>query len=169
VGGRYAAAADDGRRAELSGKDAVTQKEGLFYMVGRDASYRPVLVVNVARIMEMDLKKEAFEEAAGYFFQYIVEQAMVEGQVETWITIVDLGKLGMFSMGSTVIDTITFLSSHFRCRLHHSFLVNCPSSIRFLFGMAKKAMSEDQISKITLSEDAELPKHAFTEIYPHEI
>jgi hypothetical protein len=33
--------------------------------------------------------------------------------------------------------------------------------------MAKKAMSEDQISKITLSEDAELPKHAFTEIYPH--
>jgi hypothetical protein len=63
---------------------------------------------------------------------------------------VDLGKLGMFSMAGTVIDTISFLSSHFRCRLHHSYLVNCPGSISFLFGMIKKAMSEDQIMKITL-------------------
>jgi hypothetical protein len=66
---------------------------------------------------------------------------MIEGQVETWITIVDLGKMGMFSLGGTVIDTIQFLSNHFRCRLHHSYLVNCPGSIAFLFGMAKKAMT----------------------------
>lgn len=94
---------------------------------------------------------------------------MIEGQIETWITIVDLGKMGMFSMGSTVIDTISFLSSHFRCRLHHSYLVNCPGSISFLFGMVKKAMSEDQIMKISLVEQAFLPKQAFTNVFEDEI
>ena len=67
----------------------------------------------------------------------------------------------MFSMGSTVIDTIKFLSNHFRCRLHRSFLVNCPGSITFLFGMVKKAMTEDQINKINLTEENFLPKEAF--------
>ena len=86
---------------------------------------------------------------------------MIEGQVETWITIVDLGKIGMFSLGGTVIDIISFLSQNFRCRLFRSYLVNCPGSITFLFGIVKTAMTEDQINKISLQEEAELPRNAF--------
>jgi hypothetical protein len=71
---------------------------------------------------------------------------------------VDLGKMGLFSLGGTVIDTIKFLSSHFRCRLHHNYLVNCPGSMTFLFGMVKKAMTEDQVMKISLTEESFLPK-----------
>jgi len=48
------------------------------------------------------------------------------------------------------MDVISFLSRNFRCRLFQSFLVNCPGSITFLFGLAKKAMTEDQINKIKL-------------------
>jgi hypothetical protein len=75
---------------------------------------------------------------------------MIEGQIENWITIIDLGKIGLFSLGGTIIDVISFLSKNFRCRLFSSFLVNCPGSITFLFGIAKKAMTEDQINKIKL-------------------
>lgn len=86
---------------------------------------------------------------------------MIEGQVEKWISIIDLGKIGMFSLGSTVVDIIGFLSKNFRCRLHHSYIVNCPSSIRFLFGMAKSAMTEDQISKLSLQEETQIPETEF--------
>ena len=123
------------------GKLRDTQNQGLFYLTGRDVNFRPIIVVNVAKIIELDLKEKIFYELTGYFFQYIVENCMIEGQIETWITIVDLGKMGLFSLGSTVGDTIKFLSNHFRCRLHHSYLVNCPSSMTFLFGMIKKVLS----------------------------
>jgi hypothetical protein len=141
------------------------QKKGLFYLTGRDVNFRPIIVVNVARIIELDLKEETFYEVAGYFFTYVLENCMLEGQVETWITIVDLGKIGMFSLGGTIIDIISFLSRNFRCRLHYSYLINCPSSIKFLFGMAKKAMTEDQINKIHLQEESELPRKAFANIF----
>jgi hypothetical protein len=95
----------------------------------------------VAKIIEADLKEKTFYDLAGYFFQFMVQNCLIEGQIETWINIIDLGKLGMFSLGGTVIDTIKFLSNHFRCRLHRSFLVNCPGSITFIFGMVRKAMS----------------------------
>ena len=75
----------------------------------------------------------------------------------------------MFSLGGTIIDIISFLSRNFRCRLHKSYLINCPGSIKFLFGMVKKAMTEDQINKIHLQEESELPGQAFTNIFQETI
>ena len=138
-------------------------------MVGRDFKYRPIIVVDVEKVKEADLNEKTFENLMGYFFQYIVDNCMVEGQVQTWVTIVDLSKMGLFSLGGTVMDTIKFLSNHFRCRLHHNYLVNCPGSMTFLFGMIKGALSEDQIAKITLCEDSGLPNQAFREIKEDQI
>ena len=90
---------------------------------------------------EADLEEKEFLDLMGYFFQYVVQNCFIEGQVETWVTIVDLGKMGLFSLGGIVMDTIKFLSNHFRCRLHHNYLVNCPGSMTFLFGMVKSALS----------------------------
>lgn len=111
-------------------------------------------MVNVEKIHDADLKEKTFYDVIGYFFQYMVQNCFVEGQVETWITIVDLAKMGLFSLGGVVIDTIKYLSGHFKCRLHHNYLVNCPGSMTFLFGMVKKVLSEDQIAKITLTEES---------------
>lgn len=129
--------------------------------MGRDCNYRPIIVVNVEKIHDADLKEKTFYDVIGYFFQYMVQNCFVEGQVETWITIVDLAKMGLFSLGGVVIDTIKYLSGHFKCRLHHNYLVNCPGSMTFLFGMVKKVLAEDQIVKITLTEESYLPQEAF--------
>lgn len=57
----------------------------------------------------------------------------------------------MFSLGGTLVDTITFLSSNFRARVHRSYLVNAPSSIKFVWGMVKGSMNEDQLRKLSLT------------------
>ncbi len=67
------------------------------------------------------------------------------------MSIIDLGNASVFSLGGTLVDTITFLSSNFRARVHHSYLVNAPSSIKFVWGMVKGAMNEDQLRKLSLS------------------
>lgn len=131
-------------------KPIVMQEQGMFYITGRDCNYRPIIVVNVPIIMDLDLEEKVFLEAAGYFFQFVVENCMIEGQVENWVTIVDLGQIGMFSLAGTILNIIGFLSKHFKCRLYHNYLLNCPGSLKFFWGVAKKAMSEDQIMKITL-------------------
>jgi len=43
------------RSRRYFGTFALMQKKGLFYMVGRDVNYRPIIVVNVGRIIELDL------------------------------------------------------------------------------------------------------------------
>ena len=50
-------------------------------MVGRDFKYRPIIVVDVEKVKEADLNEKTFENLMGYFFQYIVDNCMVEGQV----------------------------------------------------------------------------------------
>ena len=50
-------------------------------MVGRDYKYRPVIVVDVEKIKETDLNEKTFEYLMGYFFQFVVQNCLVEGQV----------------------------------------------------------------------------------------
>lgn len=38
------------------GTFSVTQKRGFFYMIGRDCKYRPIIVVDVEKIHDADLK-----------------------------------------------------------------------------------------------------------------
>ena len=62
----------------------------------------------------------------------------------------------MFSLGGTLVDTITFLSANFRARVHHSYLINAPASVKWVWGMVKGALNEDQLRKLTLSGKKEL-------------
>ena len=121
-------------------------------MTGRDNEYRPIIVIDVKKVKDANLKEKTFCDLMGFFYQYVAQNCLIEGQIETWITITDLSKMGLFSLGGTVMDTIKFMSSHFRCRAHHNYLVNCPGSMTFLYGMIKSSLSDDQIAKITLCE-----------------
>jgi len=130
----------------------LSQRQGYLYMCGRDNKYRPIIVIDVKKVKDANLKEKTFCDLMGFFYQYVTQNCLLEGQIESWITITDLSKMGLFSLGGTVMDTIKFMSSHFRCRAHHNYLVNCPGSMTFLYGMIKSTLKEDQIAKITLCE-----------------
>ena len=59
------------------GKNVVTQQKGFFYVTGRDSKYRPVIVVNVPKIIDANLKEKTFYEVIGYFFQFVVENCLI--------------------------------------------------------------------------------------------
>jgi hypothetical protein len=58
---------------------------------------RPILVFDVQKIFDLKLQSEELMDTISYFFMYIINNVLIEGQVETWISIVDVNMLGLFS------------------------------------------------------------------------
>jgi hypothetical protein len=67
------------------------------------------------------------------------------------------------------MNIISFLSSNFRVRSHHSYLMKCPGAMKLLWGMVKKVLNEDQIRKLTFSDKATLKPEVFDLINPLQI
>ena len=146
---------------QASSRLAELLSTGLVYFSGRDYLFRPLVVVNAKKIIEMKLKDAELLEVLGFFYQYLIENCLIEGQVENWITLIDLGYCGVFSVGGALMDIIKHLSSIFRVRSRHNYLVKCPSSIRFIWKMVKKVLNEDQLRKITILEKDGLREEDF--------
>ena len=123
----------------------------------------------MGKILELKPKEKLFLETLGYFFTFVIENCLIEGQIENWVSIIDLGNASVFSLGGTLVDTITFLSSNFRARVHCSYLINAPSSIKFVWGMVKGALTEDQLKKLSLSSKKELGEGDFEEINKSQV
>lgn len=68
---------------------------------------------------------------------------MLPGQAETLVAVVDCGFKNIFSMLSIVKDTISFLSTTFRCRMKSAYLIKIPPSASFLWGIVKNFISAD--------------------------
>ena len=67
---------------------------------------------------------------------------LIPGQVENWVAIIDVGFNGMFSLMGSIKDSIVFLSNTYRSRMFVAYMARCPTSMYFLWGIAKKFMEE---------------------------
>lgn len=67
------------------------------------------------------------------------------------------------------MDIISFLSSNFRVRSNHSYLIKCPGSMRILWSMVKGVLNEDQIRKLTFSDKSYLKEEYFRTINNFQI
>ena len=105
----------------------------------------------------------------GFYFQYIIDSCLIEGQVQTWNTIIDLGYCGVFSLGGTLVQIIKYMSSIFRARSNHTFLIKCPSSIKIVWGMIKGVLNQDQLRKISISGKEVFGQEVFNKINHNQI
>lgn len=58
-------------------------------MVGRDSHYRPIIVIDVEKILKAELSEEDLLSTQIYFFEYIMRNCLIPGQVENWVAIID--------------------------------------------------------------------------------
>lgn len=77
----------------------------MLYFCGRDCHYRPILVIDVKKMVDSNISDEDGLDMLGFFFNYVIENMMIEGQVEMWIVIIDLGKTGMLSAGGVFTNS----------------------------------------------------------------
>ena len=135
---------------------------GILYMYGRDAHFRPIIIVEVNKSCELlDKLQYTFDELRQgmiYFMNYIVNYILIPGQIENWILICDLKDVGMtkFPQFKNILNSL----SKFRCRVFRNYILNlsgiarlAASSILTLLGNSAKKIIIVENNKLEIMQE----------------
>lgn len=106
------------------------------------------MVFNVEKMINSGMTEQELLSCQKFFFEKVLNYYLLPGQVETWVAIIDVGYQNLFSLIGPLQSSISFLSNTYRSRMKIAYLVKCPTSISFLWSIAKKFMHEETIKKI---------------------
>jgi hypothetical protein len=79
-----------------------TQNSGAIYFCGRDHQFRPIIVFDITKIDMNDSeiqKIEFLSKVFAVYFEFMFEELMVEGQVENYVMLINLNKMGIWDIG----------------------------------------------------------------------
>ena len=68
---------------------------GVIYGVRRDKNMRPVMVINVRRMIDSRINVDRLIAVTNFFLEYVVEYSMIPGSIESWTAIFDLKDVGV--------------------------------------------------------------------------
>ena len=70
-------------------------QSGIMYVSKRDRMFRPIVIVNIRRLLATDISVDVLEQGSSFFFDFCVRKLLLPGKVENWIIIVDLDDIGI--------------------------------------------------------------------------
>lgn len=87
-----------------------------------------------------------------YANEFCINNMFLPGQVESWVTIYDLGNTGLSDIPMSAMKKVAGdLSTNYSGRLSKMFVVNAPSSVVFIWKMVQGFLSDTTTNKIKLS------------------
>jgi hypothetical protein len=122
-------------------------------MVGRDSHYRPIVVIDAEKIIQADLSEEECQETQMYFFEYIMKNFFIPGQVESWVALIDSNYQSMMSLMGNIKSSFIFLADTYRNRLYKCFNCRINLPLRMIWSVVQKFLDEETVNKIFLYED----------------
>lgn len=130
------------------GNCRIMQRKGMFYISGRDAHYRPIIVIDSLKVLEAQMSEEECMETQTYFFEWVMRHCFIPGQVESWVALIDSAYQGFFSLVSSLQSSFQFLSRTYRMRLYTCFNVRINWPIRLVWNIVQKFLDEETVNKI---------------------
>ena len=122
---------------------------GAIYIHGRDHRYRPLLVLNIARL---DLERHTvaeYRELICFLLEFMTKKMMIPGQVENWVVVTDLANRPLLSLPvSELKQLVRLLQDNFRCRVWVNYIVNAPSALTWMWGAVKVVVEEHTLKKL---------------------
>jgi hypothetical protein len=104
-----------------------------------------------------------------FTLQFIIENMLIPGQVESWVVITDLCNIGMRNLPlKDLKKLITCLQDNFRNRMHINYVVNAPTTFVFIWRMVKGMLEQNTVKKIRIMKQSvidELTTHFNTGQY----
>jgi len=74
-------------------------EHGMMYGYKRDMKSRPIIIINMRRIIESKIDTEPLMALANYFCCYLLKHGMIAGKIENWLCIYDLQGIGAIELG----------------------------------------------------------------------
>lgn len=127
---------------------------GAIYIHGRDHRYRPLLVLNIAKL---DLERHTVAEYRGlicFLLEFMIQKMMIPGQVENWVVVTDLANRRLLSLPvSELKQLIRLLQDNFRCRMWVNYIVNAPTALMKLWAV-KSVIEGHTLKKLRVLKSA---------------
>lgn len=146
---------------------------GMVYVIGRDNRFRPIVMVNIEKVIDAQrkLSKETVTEALFFFFTFLIERLMLPGQIENWNVIINSKNL-MCEYNNDFQYIFHTITDCFPCRLHYLYIVNCNDVSSFMWNFLKIAV-ENKIktkNRVFIYKTIDRGKtHYFNFINPEQI
>jgi CRAL/TRIO domain len=88
-----------------------------------------------------------------FLLEYMLDKMMLPGQVENWMVLSDLGKMGLGNISiSSLKQVLSMLQINYKGRLGNNFIINPPKSLWILWSGIKPFLDEMTIEKIKISK-----------------
>ena len=124
---------------------------GAIYIHGRDYRYRPLLVLNIARLDLVGHTVAEYRALICFLLEFMTKKMMLPGQVENWVVITDLAKRSLLDLPVTELkQLVKLLQDNFRCRMTVNYIVNAPSALTWLWGVVKVVIEEHTLKKLRI-------------------
>lgn len=126
---------------------------GLYYMYGRDKSLRPLMMFCPKVITTLKIELEEAMMATHFVAQYVVQYKMYPGKVENWLTVLDLGKLGMTSLPKKwIMSFVKNFNHNYYQRNCGMFLLNVSWGVNAMWAIVKPFVHPTTREKLTFEK-----------------
>lgn len=123
-------------------------------MYKRDKSFRPIFVLNIAKLKASKVDKELALNLSTYFVQFLTTRVLIPGRVENWISIVDMKGVGITEIPKELMKAITKpLQTLFKGRLYRLHVLNAQWTIKFVWKVVKKLVDPLTVKKFVICGD----------------
>ena len=103
------------------------------YFHGRDHRFRPLLIINIQKLNFKEYSADSYCYLLCFLLEFAIQKLMIPGQIENWIVITDLNNQGLTNLPLAELKRIIkTLQDNFRCRMIVNYVVNAPTSLRFM-------------------------------------
>ena len=107
--------------------------------------------------MKLKVTEDELLETMTYFFEYVMRNYLIPGQVENWVAIIDVAETGLLSLIGTLKKSFTFLSDTYRSRMFVCYVCRIPGSLSILWGIVKRFLEEETVKKINFFDEQTIP------------
>jgi len=127
---------------------------GVIYGVRRDKMMHPILVINVRRMIDTKISLERLVAMGDYFLNYVIDNAMVPGAIESWTAIFDLKSVGVTQIPKDKIQgLVRNMTKNYRGRLFRFYSTDVTFVVRQLWKLAHRFVDDFTNKKLLIYGD----------------
>jgi hypothetical protein len=125
------------------------QPLGIIHFYGRDIAYRPLMIINVRKILDSKITETEFKDLLLYCNQWGISNLCVDGKVEALNALLDVSDVSLLQAPVSMLKhTVALLQKNYRCRMYKLYVFKPPSLVKGLFKLVKPLMSKFTVAKV---------------------
>ena len=134
---------------------------GAFYILGRDKFYRPTFVMDVEAMARLTIEDpaivtvEVFTDLFTFLWEYVTRVMLLPGQIVQWVTIINMGNLGINAIPRDLIMGFgKVCSAHCLYYMKKCYYLRVSWAQRMLYKGIKWMIHPETIEKYVITSDA---------------